>query len=75
MKKIDMNTIRALGNEAASVFQTVGDQSHAALKAAEHRQLRANSEWALLDTLEVSMYNDEFDKRVKNKKDMQGAQI
>lgn len=48
------------------------EASQAAQKAAEYRQTRAGSEWALLDTLEVSMYNEEFDKRLQLKRESQG---
>lgn len=74
-KATHIKGVSGLSNAPASVFQIAGGQSHAAAKAAEHRQLRAKSEWALLDTLEVCMFNDEFDKRAKYKKDMQGVQI
>jgi len=51
----------------ASVFVPRPDQAHACATARTHREKVANSEWALLDTLEVELYNNEKAWREKMK--------
>ena len=46
----------------SSVFKPKPEQKHICDLATQHRQKLTNSEWALLDTLEVSLYNSERDK-------------
>lgn len=46
----------------SSVFQPRLEQKHVCDLATMHRKKLMTSEWALLDTLEVQMYNDERDK-------------
>ncbi|KAG1668474.1 hypothetical protein FOA52_005247 [Chlamydomonas sp. UWO 241] len=51
----------------ASVFKPRPDQRHTATLSKHHREKMANSEWALLDTLEVELYNNEKAWREKMK--------
>ncbi|GMH35736.1 hypothetical protein BSKO_03604 [Bryopsis sp. KO-2023] len=72
-RKQNPNIVPVCG-EPCSVFKATGEQTYAAKKAAEQRRLRATSDWALLDTFEVAMYNDEYKHRMKAKTDAKARQ-
>ncbi|KAL6752540.1 hypothetical protein V8C86DRAFT_2752513 [Haematococcus lacustris] len=52
----------------ASVFKPKPGQEHVCSLAGEHRAHVANSEWALIDTLEVALYQDELEGRQRQLK-------
>lgn len=60
-------TIPADQIQYASVFKPRPEQEHACSLAREHRDKMKNSEWALLDTLEVELFNNEKEWRQRMK--------
>lgn len=64
----------ANGNLHSSVFKPSFEQQHRAGMAKTQRELHSNSEWALLNTLEVKMYNDERDVVVRERKKVSDEQ-
>ncbi len=57
--------------EFRSVFKPRPEQEYVCSLAKEHRDKLANSEWALLDTLEVQMFLDDRDARARREKQQQ----
>ncbi|PNW87427.1 hypothetical protein CHLRE_02g145850v5 [Chlamydomonas reinhardtii] len=74
MEALQRTSQMAGQGEVRTVFMPTAEQMPVCAAAGERRGNVANSEWALLDTLEVNLYLNEKDARLRSQKAVQQTQ-